>query len=264
MATKKIYETNNYAQFKILSGNRNIHKARVNKIISSIQKVGWITNPIIVNENFEIIDGQGRFTALMSLNKPVEYIIHPGAGIEECRQMNINMSNWTIDDWVDSYAKENYPAYIYVLNLQKAYPDISLQMILSVVCTNGKRTDLKSEDKEHVKNGVLDMANIDQPRVIEILDFCSKIIKYVKLIGGRKFLLLNAAIYAYDHSACNRDRLVYAFKKNYRQAEPCTKAEDCISQIENIYNFHLKTDGVVKPLFILSDYKKDKRNTNID
>ena len=263
MTTKSIFETTDYSQFNILNGNRAIHKARVNKIISSIKKVGWITNPIIINENFEIIDGQGRFTALKTLNMPVEYIIHPGAGIEECRQMNINMNNWTVEDWVDSYAKENYQAYIYVLNLHKMYPDISLQMILSIVCTNGKRTDLKSDDKEDVKNGVLDMSSIDQVRVAEILDFCSRIIKYVKLIGGRKFLLLNAAIYAYDHSSCNRERLIYAFENNYKQADSCTKTEDCIAQIENIYNFHLKSNGVIKPLFILSDYKKDKRNTDI-
>lgn len=261
--TKQIYTTKDYTQFSFLEGNRAIHDARVNKIIGSIRKIGWITNPVIVNEKMEIIDGQGRFVALKKLNMPIEYIIHPGAGIDECIEMNINMNNWNVGDYVESYAKQKSKAYEYAMALHETYSNISLQMILAIMCSEGKRTDLAGDAKEDVKNGVLDMNDINQARTTEILDFCSSIFKYVKLIGGRKFLLLNAAIYVYDHPSCNRDRLLYAFEKNYKKAKACTKTEECIEQIETIYNYHLKANGSINQLFVLSDYKRDKRNTDI-
>ena len=263
MANKQIYTTHDYTQFGLLLGNRDITKARVKKIIKSIKKIGWITNPIIVNEKMEIIDGQGRFMALKELDMPIEYIIHPGIGIHECTEMNINMTNWSVDDYVKSYADQGGKAYEYALSLSKAYPDLSLQMILAVMCSGGKRTDLHGSSKDDVKNGVLDINDIDKNRTVEILDFCSSIFNYVALIKGRKFLLMNAAIFVYDHPACNRDRLLYAFEKNYKKAKACTKAEDCIEQIEIMYNYHLKANGPISQLFVLSDFKKNKRNTDI-
>jgi ParB-like chromosome segregation protein Spo0J len=71
----KIYKTKEYNKFKILKGNRTIPRNRVEKIKQSIEEVGCIINPIIVNENYEIIDGQGRFTALQESDKDIYYII---------------------------------------------------------------------------------------------------------------------------------------------------------------------------------------------
>lgn len=104
MGDKKIQSTTNYAMFKTLDGNRSVKDHRVDKIVQSIVDVGYITNPIIVNEKMEVIDGQGRLAALERLCLPVEYLVHEGIGIKECRSMNIHQSNWTDYDYVSSYA----------------------------------------------------------------------------------------------------------------------------------------------------------------
>ena len=97
---KQILETKDYSKFKVLDGNRAIRDRRVDAIVQSITEVGYVTSPILVNENMEVIDGQGRLAALERLNMPVEYIVQEGIGIEECRQMNIHQSNWTDYDYV--------------------------------------------------------------------------------------------------------------------------------------------------------------------
>ena len=83
---KEILTTTDYSIFKTLEGNRAVKDHRVDKIVKSICNIGYVTSPILVNEKMEVIDGQGRLQALERLGMPVEYIIHEGVGIEECRQ----------------------------------------------------------------------------------------------------------------------------------------------------------------------------------
>ena len=53
-----IYVSHDYDKFTRVKGNRNPKSAK--KIIESINNVGYILNPILVNEKFEVIDGQNR------------------------------------------------------------------------------------------------------------------------------------------------------------------------------------------------------------
>lgn len=76
-----VYLTTNYDQFRVLDGNRAVTATRVNKIKKSIQTVGYIPNPIIINENYEVIDGQGRLQACRELQEPIAFIKVPGIGI---------------------------------------------------------------------------------------------------------------------------------------------------------------------------------------
>lgn len=97
---KVILQTMDYSKFKKLKGNRNVDPVRVQRIIQSIKKVGYITSPLIVNEDLEVIDGQGRLEALRILGLPVEYIVHENIGIDECISMNINQINWVDRDYI--------------------------------------------------------------------------------------------------------------------------------------------------------------------
>ena len=56
-----IYETTDYGKFKVLCGNRFVDHSDM--IVESIKSVGLLNSPIIVNDKYEIIDGQNRFDA---------------------------------------------------------------------------------------------------------------------------------------------------------------------------------------------------------
>lgn len=104
-----VYTTTDYDKFKKLEENRTVTENRAGKLTASFGEKE-IINPIIVNEKFEIIDGQGRFEALKRLNRPIKYIISFGANIEDCRRMNRYNTSWTLIDWIESYADNNNPA----------------------------------------------------------------------------------------------------------------------------------------------------------
>ena len=55
MGKNEIRTTRDYHLFKFMPGNRAI-KNRAENIKESIEKIGWISNPIIVNQDMEIID----------------------------------------------------------------------------------------------------------------------------------------------------------------------------------------------------------------
>lgn len=61
--TTNVYETTNYSKFKKMLDNREVSPNRVQKIVKSIDQVGYVMSPIIVNEKMEVIDGQGRLAA---------------------------------------------------------------------------------------------------------------------------------------------------------------------------------------------------------
>ena len=62
-SSEEMFRTTDYDAFKRVLGNRKVLEDRVSKILASFDKIGYIPVPIIVNEKFEVIDGQGRLEA---------------------------------------------------------------------------------------------------------------------------------------------------------------------------------------------------------
>ena len=88
MENMEIQTTRDYANFKILKGGRVPTEKRIDKLVASIKKVGFIPAPVIVNGNMEIIDGACRVAACERLKLPVYYIVQKEAGISESIALN--------------------------------------------------------------------------------------------------------------------------------------------------------------------------------
>ena len=70
----KVFKTNNYAKFTFLEGNRGLKTAHLLRLKKSF-KENPLVSVIIVNDDFQIIDGQHRYTICQELNLPLYYII---------------------------------------------------------------------------------------------------------------------------------------------------------------------------------------------
>lgn len=86
--------------------NRIINKSNVKSKKASIIKFG-IANPIIVDENLNIIDGQHRFIALMELGRPVPYVINRILKVEDVPTLNGSGFSWKPIDYIHSYSNQN-------------------------------------------------------------------------------------------------------------------------------------------------------------
>ena len=102
----EILKTNNYSLFKLNEYNRKInvnHVATLQNKIAANDKTHL--NPIIVNSDMEIVDGQHRFHALKKLNKTVHYIIDENFNKSDLIEFNVNQRNWTSDNYLDYYER---------------------------------------------------------------------------------------------------------------------------------------------------------------
>jgi hypothetical protein len=127
-----IKSTTDYSSFKEVSGNRTISKAHVKKLKQAIQAKPQLTqyNPILVNENMEIIDGQHRKEATEELNLPVYYIQVEGLTLDDVQALNSGKKNWSPIDYAKSFAmngSRDYQLYLDHKNEFKFNHDITMQ-----------------------------------------------------------------------------------------------------------------------------------------
>lgn len=246
--SRKVYITNDYSIFKRLPGNRGTQKSRVQKIESSIKKVGYISSPILVNEKFEIIDGQGRFEALKKLGKPIEFIEVENLGIDECISMNINMTNWSLDDYISSYAERGNENYRLLSAIKSEFPDISINVIATAAF------DYLKMGGRDVKEGKIIFTELDYSSSKLKLDYVASIMGKMtnKYIKNNKEMFMQALIKCSSYEGVSPKVLADKVIKNMNKEYSWSKIDDCIRDMEDAYNYKSKTPHI----YLLHMYEK--------
>ena len=253
----KVYTTKDYSIFKRLVGNRDIPETRISKIVESIQTIGWVHNPIIVNEKMEVIDGQGRLTALQRLKMPVEYIIAEGAGNKECIYMNMNMVNWKLPDFIKSYAEQGNENYQRLLSLMEKYANGNLDIISTAVYRVSKS---KHRD---IKQGTLQLTEEQAKAAIPRLEFIKPILEKIdeRKLPGSLVTLMQTLIYYFDYPEVDKDRLAYSVEKYIYNSTPWVLNTDCETEVENCYNYGL---GLEKKICIAHLVKEERMRRQLE
>lgn len=107
----QVHTTRDYSLFKTLNGNRDVNQLHLTRLKESMKKK-HLTTIIMVNEKFEIIDGQHRFLISQELKLPINYIISKNYGLAEVQVLNANMKNWQTIDYMNGYCDLEYEDYI--------------------------------------------------------------------------------------------------------------------------------------------------------
>ena len=138
-----VYQTKDYDIFQCIRGNRNININNVLKIAISIKKMSQI-EPIVIDSNFFVIDGQHRLEACRSLRIPVKfYAIQPNriTRLEYVETVNTERQNWGWRDRLRMYTtkgNENYKNYEKLIK-RFAFPHTAM---LTVVLFQRQKKDL--------------------------------------------------------------------------------------------------------------------------
>lgn len=236
-----VYTTKEYSIFKRLVGNRDIPESRISKIVESIQTIGWVHNPIIVNEKMEVIDGQGRLTALQRLGMAVEYVIAEGAGNKECIYMNMNMVNWKLPDFIKSYAEQGNANYQRLLALMEKYAGGNLDIISTAVYRVSKS---KHRD---IKQGTLQLTQEQYDAAIPRLEYIKPLLEQLDAnkLPGSLVTLMQTVIYYFDYPEVDKKRLAYSVEKYIYNATPWVLNVDCEREVENVYNYNMKLEDKI-------------------
>lgn len=244
----KIKCTTDYDKFVILDGNRSVKDGRKEKIKASIEQIGYIPSPIIVNENFEVIDGQGRLAALKELNLPVCYIVVPGLTIKHCIAMNVNQTNWNMMDYIESYASQGNENYVRLVDLMKEYKVLGYG-VLSMIASGRAG---KVEDKA-IKSGSL---VIEESRMKTAKQICNWLVNNItplrSKINGRFEYFYYAVSFCLEHTEIDKNRLANVLRNNAYDIMPPASVIAALKEIERVYNHRLSA----KKLYLVTEYDK--------
>jgi hypothetical protein len=116
----QVYTTKDYSLFKTIDGNRNINLLHLNRLLKSMKEV-YLFTCIIVNEFYQIIDGQHRFECCKELKLPLNYVMMKGYGLREVQILNQNSKTWNADDFLEGYCKLGYEHYIEYLKFKTKF-----------------------------------------------------------------------------------------------------------------------------------------------
>lgn len=252
-----VYEESDYSVFKPLLGNRIVDDAQENKIKESISKVGWIKNPIVVNEKMQVIDGQARLEVLKELGLPVQYVIAYGSGIDECISMNIGQSNWKVKDYVVSYAIRGNENYARLLELICCFDAYNIQEVAGAIKNTIIRHGYASY---YLKSGDFEMSEDDYKETFSVLESCRDFLPILNKIPGSSRVKRTALIWVVKNTKVNVSRLYKRLSERYPEISPVvdTRPDIFLSELSDVYNKGLAARNCV---YFDNEYKRFERES---
>ena len=106
----KFFETTDYTKFKKTRGNRPVDAAHVEQLKKLIAEKD-LYDPIRVNKNMEVIDGQHTLEARKQLDLKIPYIIMDSDDILDVARLNTGRKNWSMNDYLNQHCARNKMDY---------------------------------------------------------------------------------------------------------------------------------------------------------
>jgi hypothetical protein len=241
-----VYESRDYSEFKSLLGNREIKNLHLKRLITSF-KNDYLISPIIVNEKFEIIDGQHRFEAAVSIGAPIYFIIVPNYGLREVQILNKNMEKWKNDDHLNSGCALGNPEYLKFRDFMEKFPAFGIsacEAILSNQTSNGVKT---ITDKDLItpknKKGKFNIRLLKEG-LIEIPDYEKSLQSAEKIMmlkpyynGYNRSIFVKTMIGLFKHPNYSHAQLLERLNANPTALQHCVTITKYQLLIEEIYNY---------------------------
>ena len=149
-----VYKTKDYSKFVLDNNyNREVDEKHVKKIVKSINTYGdqGAVFPIVVDNNFKVIDGQHRFTARKELGKVIYYIMDIELDSKVLGGINDAMKKWTKNDFVDVASDEEIVKVIEQIKAEINWGQLTNPVLISLLAINIKNvlsSDLKVKDRQ--------------------------------------------------------------------------------------------------------------------
>lgn len=224
-----VHVSKDYEAFSFLGANREQYRGHVENLKKAFQEMGNLTQvqPILVNENFAIIDGQHRFTAAKELGEPIYFTQLQGLTVQDARMMNNLHRGWTTQDYIDSYATTD-GNYAKLKTLQEEY-GFAIGIVLTYV-----RGDTGKGYFQAMRNGSFVMP-ADIAAIRQRLDDLSELVDVFPPVQLR-----NAAIPLLQimrNENYNQKRMVSKLAQHGPgHWKAMSNAEDNLRQLEELYN----------------------------
>lgn len=237
-----VNSTNDYSIFAQIEGNRVVNKLHVERLKTSFQK-NYLMSPIIVNQKYEIIDGQHRFNAAKALGLPVNFIVVNGYGLREVQMLNTNMKNWKKEDYLHAYCDLGYEEYLKMKKFMQDFPDFGIavaeQLLTNTVGgVNNRGYAAKIDGKitgrlRNFQEGELEIPNLELA-----YENAEKIMMFKPYYDGfNRTVFVASMIGIFKNENYNHSQMIQKVKNNPTFLTHCSNVTQYKILIEEIYNF---------------------------
>jgi hypothetical protein len=224
--SNQVHTTTDYFLFKPIDGNRNKNLLHINRLKKSMAET-YLFTIIIVNEKYEIIDGQHRFDVIQDLQLPLNYVVCNGYGLNEVHILNQNSKTWTSDDYLDGYCKLGYKDYIQYRDFKETY-DIGHYECMWLL--NGSQL---SNPTQVFFTGDFKIKNYNE--ACKIIEKIMLVEPYYSEWKRRSFIL--AMLQLFKNSNFELTEFLQKLKLQPTALSNCSTTNQYVSLIEEIYNY---------------------------
>ena len=236
-----IQETRDYSLFKLLGTNRDIVPGHVERLKKAFETFGNITEtqPILVNSDYEVIDGQHRLQAAKELHLPVHYIVAQGLNIEDARAVNILHNGWKAGDYAKSYAAQGMTDYILYNQFKDDY---NLSHKKALILITGRAGAEGGGMHAAFRQGEFSIVNPAEAR--KRLEAYQELRPFLPFENGG---LVAAFVKCWQSPSYDQRRMVHKLRLYANNMlKPFTHIEDNLRQLEELYNFGQREDNRVR------------------
>lgn len=136
-----VLKTKDYEIFKRNAANRPYNEDNIKKLMNSIAVRNKMhLNPVIVDKEMRIMNGQHRVEAAKRIGAEVYYIIDEEAKVEDMILMNANQKNWQLSDYLNYYCQRNHSDYVQLDQFIKEH-QVSIMQIRALMGESSNFSD---------------------------------------------------------------------------------------------------------------------------
>jgi hypothetical protein len=229
-----VYHTTNYSIFNIAEEglNRIVTANKISALMTEIQRINLLPhNPIIINSDYVIIDGQTRFYAAQKLNLPIYFTINTNLTIQDASNINYVQKPWNIMDYINHYAALKNEHYMFILDIYNK-TDISITTLANIFMRGSAYE--RGFSPHIIRTGLF--KTIHKEMGLKLIEYAKDYSKFNQFSywKSRKFLTALSTVITnklYDHQ-----KMLLKLQQVPYLMENKVSTEAFISTIEQIYN----------------------------
>lgn len=219
--------TMEYDMFHYSTKNRPLDSKHLAKLIAAIKRKNLLRdNPIKVDADGTVIDGQHRLEAAKFLRVPIYYQTTTDMTIEDAAEINGPVKKWTRNDHMAVYCEDGRVEYLKLKKFLQRHPKLSLNLATSLTYY-GDRTANSFEAGEYKCNDI-DFAE-------EVTQALSDFAEYIPYAYEPPFVA--AVKHLLEHAEYDHKRMVDKLKYTSAMLRKCTNSLDYLRTFEVIYNY---------------------------
>lgn len=225
-------QTTNYSLFKVKQGNRVVNQKHVNKLKESFQKHDYLPScPIIVDEDFNVIDGQHRLEAAKQLGIAIFYVVEKEPDNDLLIDLNVTQRKWSSTDYINYFAEKGNEHYIRFRRLLNEIP-----MDVNTILDMAKLQDVGGHYLQSVvKTGELTIDKVEIARAHFMYENILTLRDALRIkLTGR---MVRALVQMQRNPKFSWDTMIKKAKQFYVKSYPCATKQEWTDMLTMLYNY---------------------------